>query len=107
MVLHLSWQRRVQQEPDAEKKVATLKGDANYATGTYVVTLTSGGKDVASVEVAVEAQRVDKIEILNKNKKALTSTDRKKLYVYYDVKDQYERKSYNQLVIKYRSYRQE
>ena len=77
------------QELDAEKKVATLKGDANYATGTYVVTLTSGGKDVASVEVAVEAQRVDKIEILNKNKKALTSTDRKKLYVYYDVKDQY------------------
>lgn len=77
------------QELDAEKKVAKLKGDANYATGTYVVTLTSGGKDVASVEVAVEAQRVDKIEILNKDKIALTSTDRKSLYVYYDVKDQY------------------
>ncbi len=79
----------VKTELDAERKVATLKADANYATGTYVVTLTSGGKDVASVEVAIEAQRVDKIEILNKNKKALTSTDRKRLYVYYDVKDQY------------------
>ena len=79
----------VKTELDAERKVATLKADANYATGTYVVTLTSGGKDVASVEVAVEAQRVDKIEILNKDKIALTSTDRRSLYVYYDVKDQY------------------
>ena len=79
----------VKQELDAEKKVATLKSDANYSTGTYVVTLTSGGKDIASVEVAVESQKVAKIEVLNKNKKALTSTDRRELYVYYDVKDQY------------------
>ncbi len=78
-------------ELNVEKTEATFKSNTDYSTGTYVVTLASGGKDIASVKVTVGARKVTKIEILNKDKKALTDSSRKQLYVYYKVTDQYNK----------------
>jgi len=71
---------------DEARTTATFKSDSNFQTGTYTVTVTAGG-NTSSKDVEVKERAVS--DIVMKSKTALTSDDMKKLYLYYDVVDQY------------------
>ena len=72
---------------------ATFVAAANFTTGTYIVTATSGD-DEDSAEVEITTQKVDSIEITSTT--ALTGPAdeldglKKNAYVYYKVFDQYD-----------------
>lgn len=66
----------------------TSKSNAGFALDTYSVTVTVDGKEVdKKTDIKIERQKVQEIKITSKV--ALTSSDRRSLYVYYDVLDQY------------------
>ena len=71
---------------DVSKTSVTFTSEANYTPGVYTFTATLGDNKVSKT-VEVKKQSVQ--EIVINSKTALTSKDRKKVYVYYDVLDQY------------------
>lgn len=71
---------------DVSKTSVTFTSDANYTPGVYTFTAALGDNKVSQT-VEVKKQSVQDIVINSKT--ALTSKDRKKVYVYYDVLDQY------------------
>ena len=71
---------------DETRKIATFTSASKYAVGTYTVTATAG-ESKQSKDVEIKEQSVQ--EIVINSKQALTDKDKRKLYVYYDVKDQY------------------
>lgn len=71
---------------DEARTTATFTSASKYAIGTYTVTATAG-ESKQSKDVEIKEQAVQDIVI--KSKTALTDHDKKKLYVYYDVVDQY------------------
>ncbi len=71
---------------DEARTTATFTSASKYAVGTYTVTATAG-ESKQSKDVEIKEQSVQDIVI--KSKQALTDEDKKKLYVYYDVVDQY------------------
>ncbi len=71
---------------DEARTTATFTSASKYAVGTYTVTATAG-ESKQSKDVEIKEQSVQDIVI--KSKTALTNEDKKELYVYYDVVDQY------------------
>ncbi len=71
---------------DEARTTATFTSASKYAVGTYTVTATAG-ESKQSKDVEIKEQSVQDIVI--KSKQALTDHSKKKIYVYYDVVDQY------------------
>ncbi len=71
---------------DEARTTATFTSASKYAVGTYTVTATAG-ESKQSKDVEIKEQSVQ--EIVINSKQALTDKEKRKLYVYYDVKDQY------------------
>ena len=74
-------------EWSADKKVATITTTAKMTAGTYTVEAKVDEETTLTGTVEIKNQYVAEIKLLNEV--ALTNSDSKNAYVYYDVLDQY------------------